>query len=302
MAAAGTMWERARRALLNSVSTTFLRLWKWLRAFWCKNGLLTLSMLSVATGCLLGFLLRALELTELVRPGRGRDGGAWRGVTSRGAGETAPGRAPGGHSSKGGGSCPRKPLSAQISPWRFSFFSLTKKLPKLQDKPQLPPPPAAGGSGTDPEGLQEPPGGTGKGEGTWGCWTLGHRLPQRRWAPRDEPLLLLHAKPRRARPKRVSALWGGPRALLGSRGASRGHRPPRTPGDKRPGENAPERCGRSQQQVSVPSPSPRGAGGTEQLGWGSALGSGQAGQARPGDAAWGERSCCGNILVSPAGI
>uniref|UniRef100_A0A8B9GL02 Amino acid transporter n=1 Tax=Amazona collaria TaxID=241587 RepID=A0A8B9GL02_9PSIT len=31
-----------------------------------RNGLLTLSMLSVATGCLLGFLLRALELTELV--------------------------------------------------------------------------------------------------------------------------------------------------------------------------------------------------------------------------------------------
>uniref|UniRef100_A0A7M4F2A9 Amino acid transporter n=1 Tax=Crocodylus porosus TaxID=8502 RepID=A0A7M4F2A9_CROPO len=30
-----------------------------------KNGLLTLSMLSVVTGCLLGFLLRALELTEL---------------------------------------------------------------------------------------------------------------------------------------------------------------------------------------------------------------------------------------------
>uniref|UniRef100_A0A663F5Y7 Amino acid transporter n=1 Tax=Aquila chrysaetos chrysaetos TaxID=223781 RepID=A0A663F5Y7_AQUCH len=37
----------------------------WVAAFWRKNGLLTLSMLSVATGCLLGFLLRALELTEL---------------------------------------------------------------------------------------------------------------------------------------------------------------------------------------------------------------------------------------------
>uniref|UniRef100_A0A493TSJ8 Amino acid transporter n=1 Tax=Anas platyrhynchos platyrhynchos TaxID=8840 RepID=A0A493TSJ8_ANAPP len=35
-----------------------MRLWKWVRAFWSKNGLLTLSMLSVATGCLLGFLLR----------------------------------------------------------------------------------------------------------------------------------------------------------------------------------------------------------------------------------------------------
>lgn len=60
------MWERVRRALLNSLSAAFLRVWKWARAFWCKNGLLTLSMLSVATGCLLGFLLRALELTELV--------------------------------------------------------------------------------------------------------------------------------------------------------------------------------------------------------------------------------------------
>lgn len=60
------MWERVRKALLNSLSTTFLRVWKWVRAFWCKNGLLTLSVLSVATGCLLGFLLRALELTELV--------------------------------------------------------------------------------------------------------------------------------------------------------------------------------------------------------------------------------------------
>lgn len=60
------MWERVRRALRRSLSSTSLRLWKGLRAFWCKNGLLTLSMLSVATGCILGFLLRALELTELV--------------------------------------------------------------------------------------------------------------------------------------------------------------------------------------------------------------------------------------------
>uniref|UniRef100_A0A8D0FYC5 Amino acid transporter n=1 Tax=Strix occidentalis caurina TaxID=311401 RepID=A0A8D0FYC5_STROC len=58
-------WERGGRASLSSLSATFLRVWKWVRAFWCKNGLLTLSMLSVATGCLLGFLLRALELTEL---------------------------------------------------------------------------------------------------------------------------------------------------------------------------------------------------------------------------------------------
>lgn len=60
------MWEWVRRAVLHSLSTAFLRLWKWVRAFWYKNGLLTLSMLSVVTGCLLGFLLRALELTDLV--------------------------------------------------------------------------------------------------------------------------------------------------------------------------------------------------------------------------------------------
>ncbi|NWT90966.1 EAA5 protein, partial [Lanius ludovicianus] len=47
------------------LSTALLHLWKWVQAFWYKNGLLTLSMLSVVTGCLLGFLLRALELTEL---------------------------------------------------------------------------------------------------------------------------------------------------------------------------------------------------------------------------------------------
>ncbi|XP_059687689.1 excitatory amino acid transporter 5 [Gavia stellata] len=59
------MWEQVRRALLNSLSTTVLRVWKWVQAFWHKNGLLTMSMLSVATGCLLGFLLRSLELSEL---------------------------------------------------------------------------------------------------------------------------------------------------------------------------------------------------------------------------------------------
>ncbi|XP_021233979.1 excitatory amino acid transporter 5-like [Numida meleagris] len=59
------MWERARAALLGSLSMGSTRLWVQVRAFWSRNGLLTLSMLSVATGCLLGFLLRALELTEL---------------------------------------------------------------------------------------------------------------------------------------------------------------------------------------------------------------------------------------------
>ncbi|KAI1230446.1 hypothetical protein IHE44_0009903 [Lamprotornis superbus] len=60
-----TMWEWVRRAVWHSLCTALLRLWKWVRAFWYKNGLLTLSMLSVVTGCLLGFLLRTLELTDL---------------------------------------------------------------------------------------------------------------------------------------------------------------------------------------------------------------------------------------------
>ncbi|XP_016159963.1 PREDICTED: excitatory amino acid transporter 5 isoform X2 [Ficedula albicollis] len=59
------MWEWVRRVVLHSLCKALLRLWKWVGAFWYKNGLLTLSMLSVVTGCLLGFLLRTLELTDL---------------------------------------------------------------------------------------------------------------------------------------------------------------------------------------------------------------------------------------------
>ncbi|XP_074834261.1 excitatory amino acid transporter 5-like [Carettochelys insculpta] len=59
------MWERVEKTLLNSLSHNFSTIWNWIRAFWRKNGLLTLSVLSVVTGCLLGFLLRVLELTEL---------------------------------------------------------------------------------------------------------------------------------------------------------------------------------------------------------------------------------------------
>ncbi|KAM8794966.1 excitatory amino acid transporter 5-like [Eudromia elegans] len=61
------MWEHLKKALLNSLSTRFLAACARGRAFWRKNGLLTLSMLSVVTGCFLGFLLRTLELTELER-------------------------------------------------------------------------------------------------------------------------------------------------------------------------------------------------------------------------------------------
>ncbi|XP_050789732.1 excitatory amino acid transporter 5-like [Gopherus flavomarginatus] len=59
------MWECIKKALLNSLSISCSAIWNWIRAFWRKNGLLTLSMLSVVTGCLLGFLLRVLELTDL---------------------------------------------------------------------------------------------------------------------------------------------------------------------------------------------------------------------------------------------
>ncbi|OXB69581.1 UNVERIFIED_CONTAM: hypothetical protein H355_002196 [Colinus virginianus] len=56
------MRERGR---LGSLSVGSAHLRAQLRTFWRRNGLLTLSMLSVAVGCLLGSLLRALELTEL---------------------------------------------------------------------------------------------------------------------------------------------------------------------------------------------------------------------------------------------
>lgn len=123
------MWERVRKALLASLSVSSMRLWKWVRAFWSKNGLLTLSMLSVATGCLLGFLLRALELTELVRCW-GQDGSE-----GDGAGP-AVGAATEGHGHKGKGFCPRKGLLVDgFCLWPFFFFFSPQK---LQDKSWLP--------------------------------------------------------------------------------------------------------------------------------------------------------------------
>ncbi|XP_019406170.1 PREDICTED: excitatory amino acid transporter 5-like [Crocodylus porosus] len=59
------MWECMKKILFNSLCVSLWSIWNWIQIFWRKNGLLTLSMLSVVTGCLLGFLLRALELTEL---------------------------------------------------------------------------------------------------------------------------------------------------------------------------------------------------------------------------------------------
>nr|XP_060640737.1 excitatory amino acid transporter 5-like [Anolis sagrei ordinatus]XP_060640740.1 excitatory amino acid transporter 5-like [Anolis sagrei ordinatus] len=51
------MWERLKRALGG--------IRRGLRVFWTKNGLLVLSLLSVVTGCGVGFLLRRLELSDL---------------------------------------------------------------------------------------------------------------------------------------------------------------------------------------------------------------------------------------------
>lgn len=120
------MWERVRRALLNSLSSTFLRVWKWVQAFWHKNGLLTLSMLSVATGCLLGFLLRTLELTELVSlagtgmGARGTEWGSWgdqswcqQDITIKGPRRAQPQKQR---------LLPKKTTSGQVSPYGFFFF------------------------------------------------------------------------------------------------------------------------------------------------------------------------------------
>ncbi|KAI1883164.1 hypothetical protein AGOR_G00242400 [Albula goreensis] len=56
-----TMLEHAKRALRSLVS---LSLRQWVRDYCRQNGLLTLSILAVITGCVLGFLLRGLELNN----------------------------------------------------------------------------------------------------------------------------------------------------------------------------------------------------------------------------------------------
>ncbi|KAL8177553.1 UNVERIFIED_CONTAM: hypothetical protein K2H54_012121 [Gekko kuhli] len=60
----GPVWSSSKESL-NPVSVAFSKVCKALQVFWNKNGLLTLSLLSVVTGCLLGFLLRTLELSHL---------------------------------------------------------------------------------------------------------------------------------------------------------------------------------------------------------------------------------------------
>lgn len=189
------MWERVRRALLNSLSAAFLRVWKWVRAFWCKNGLLTLSMLSVATGCLLGFLLRALELTELVSlagtgtMGMGARGMEWgsqgtqQDITIKGPKRAQPQK-------QKLLAQPLPPhLSGPVSPNGFSLFFLTKKLPTNAKAAGQILPPSTGSEGLqaqipwDCRSLQV---GWGWERGEWmlGCWMLSNRLPPtRRVAP-----------------------------------------------------------------------------------------------------------------------
>ncbi|XP_069623962.1 excitatory amino acid transporter 5-like [Ranitomeya imitator] len=59
------MWECLKQCLLSVFSCSWFNFCRWLKTFWTQNGLLTLSVLSVVTGCLIGFLLRILELSDL---------------------------------------------------------------------------------------------------------------------------------------------------------------------------------------------------------------------------------------------
>nr|XP_056700644.1 excitatory amino acid transporter 5-like [Euleptes europaea] len=61
----GDMLDGVKDSCVSPVSVALSKVRKALQVFWNKNGLLTLSLLSVVTGCLLGFLLRTLELSDL---------------------------------------------------------------------------------------------------------------------------------------------------------------------------------------------------------------------------------------------
>lgn len=59
----GSMWDRARsfhRSLFKE------ELQRSVRAFFKRNGLLTLSVIAVVTGCTLGFMLRGTQLSTQV--------------------------------------------------------------------------------------------------------------------------------------------------------------------------------------------------------------------------------------------
>ncbi|XP_056427330.1 excitatory amino acid transporter 5-like [Hyla sarda] len=59
------MWECLKECFLSVFTCSRLNFCRWVKTFWTQNGLLTLSVLSVVTGCLIGFLLRILELSDL---------------------------------------------------------------------------------------------------------------------------------------------------------------------------------------------------------------------------------------------
>ncbi|KAM4810504.1 excitatory amino acid transporter 5-like isoform 1-T1 [Rhinophrynus dorsalis] len=59
------MWEYIKQSLISIFTCRLSNFCKWAKVFWTENGLLTLSVLSVITGCLIGFLLRILELSDL---------------------------------------------------------------------------------------------------------------------------------------------------------------------------------------------------------------------------------------------
>lgn len=60
-----TMWGRAKTFLRVTVKG---ELWGTVRNFLKRNGLLTLSVIAVLTGCTLGFMLRGTQLSTQVRP------------------------------------------------------------------------------------------------------------------------------------------------------------------------------------------------------------------------------------------
>ena len=57
------MVEYLKKVLHNTVS---LKVREWVKDYCRKNGLLTLSVLAVVTGCVVGFMLRSLNLSTQV--------------------------------------------------------------------------------------------------------------------------------------------------------------------------------------------------------------------------------------------
>lgn len=58
-----TMWDRMKTFLLGTIKEDLKRT---VRDFFKRNGLLTLSVIAVLTGCTLGFMLRGTQLSTQV--------------------------------------------------------------------------------------------------------------------------------------------------------------------------------------------------------------------------------------------